>query len=429
MPATEKKGTKVIFPLASRSVVSFLKDSPKNALIISPLLGTNSYDKTMIGIGITNYKLPSSRFQFLFAPLYSTGAKRLSGLGKLNYSLYPDAVFRKVDLFLNGSTFSMNSFEKDDGRELTATFQKIVPGIRFTLNQKDPRSSLYRYIQWKTFFINEEEFRISYDSIFNPPDTIIQQNVNTVSEERTLHQLKVVVENFRALYPYKGELNLEHGKNFIRTAFTGNYFFNYPKEGGLNLRIFAGKFFYLGSKTFSKQFETDRYHLNMTGPNGYEDYTYSDYFIGRNKFDKLPSQQIMMRDGGFKVRTDLYADKVGKTDDWLGAVNLTTDIPSGLNPLSVLPVKIPLKLFLDIGTYGDAWKKEAELDRFIFDAGLQLSLFANTINIYVPVVYSRIYKDYVQSVLEKKGRLWKTISFSIDISNFSLRKINREFDF
>jgi hypothetical protein len=137
----------------------------------------------------------------------------------------------------------------------------------------------------------------------------------------------------------------------------------------------------------------------------------------------------MVRDGGFKVRTDLYADKVAKTDDWLGAVNLTTDIPSGLNPLSVLPVKIPLKLFLDIGTYGDAWKKEAELDRFIFDGGLQLSLFANTINIYVPVVYSRIYKDYVQSVLEKKGRLWKTISFSIDISNFSLRKINREFDF
>jgi hypothetical protein len=137
----------------------------------------------------------------------------------------------------------------------------------------------------------------------------------------------------------------------------------------------------------------------------------------------------MVRDGGFKVRTDLYADKVGKTDDWLAAINLTTSIPSGVNPLSVLPVQIPLKLFLDIGTYADGWKKDAELDRFIFDAGLQLSLFANTVNIYVPVVYSRIYKDYIQSVIEKKGRLWKTISFSIDISNFNLRKINRELDF
>ena len=258
---------------------------------------------------------------------------------------------------------------------------------------------------------------------------LLIKHVNTVSDNRTLHQLKFVIENFRALYPYKAEFNIEHGKDFVRTAFTGNYFFNYPKEGGLDVRLFAGKFFYLGSKTFTKQFATDRYHLNMTGPNGYEDYTYSDYFIGRNKFDKLPSQQIMMRDGGFKVRTDLYSDKVGKTDDWLAAINLSTTIPSGMNPLSLLPVKIPLKLFLDIGTYADAWEKDAELDRFIFDAGLQLSLFANTFNIYVPIIYSSIYKDYIQSVLEKKGRFWKTISFSIDISNFSLRKINRELDF
>ncbi len=81
-----------------------------------------------------------------------------------------------------------------------------------------------------------------------------------------------------------GELKIEQGKDFVRTAFTGKYFFNYPKEGGLDVRLFAGKFFYTGSKTITKQFETDRYHLNMTGANGYEDYTYSDYFIGRNKF-------------------------------------------------------------------------------------------------------------------------------------------------
>ena len=429
LPTMERKGTTIIFPFSPKAGISYLKTHPKNALLISPIIGINSYDKAMIGVGITNYKLPASRFQFLALPLYSTKAKRLNGIGKLNYSFYPDAVIKKIDLFLNASTFSMNSFEKNDGEVVTAAFQKIVPGIRFSLNQKDPRSSLHRYIQWKTFLINEDDFRISYDSVFTPTDTIITQNVNTISESRTLHQLKFVVENLRVLYPYKGELNMELGKDFIRAGFTGNYFFNYPKEGGLNVRLFAGKFFYLGSKTFSKQFATDRYHLNMTGANGYEDYTYSDYFIGRNKFDKLPSQQIMVRDGAFKLRTDLYAEKVGKTDDWLGAVNLTTSIPSGVNPLSILPVKIPLKLFLDIGTYADAWKKDAELDRFVFDAGLQLSLFANTINIYVPVIYSSIYKDYIQSVIEKKGRIWKTISFSIDISNFNLRKVNQAFDF
>ena len=195
------------------------------------------------------------------------------------------------------------------------------------------------------------------------------------------------------------------------------------------MRLFAGKFIYLKEKTIDQELNNDRYFLNMTGANGYEDYTYSDYFIGRNEFEGFASQQIMMRDGGFKVRTDLLASKIGKTDNWLAAVNFNTSIPKKINPLSILPVKIPLKLFLDIGTYADAWEKDAELDRFIFDAGLQISLFSNTVNVYVPVLYSSVYKDYIQSIFEKKGRFWKTISFSIDISNFNMRKINREFDF
>ena len=429
LPGMERKGTKIIFPYSAKAMTSYIKDPSKNAIIFSPIAGVNAYDKFMIGAIIGNYKLPPSRFQFFVAPLYSTGAKQLNGIGKVNYSFYPSSTFKKIDLFVNGSTFSMNSFEKDDGDVVTASFQKVVPGIRFTLNQKNVRSSMNRYLQWKSFLIKEESFSISYDSVFTPTDTIVNQNVTTVSENRTLHQLKLVIENFRALYPYKAELNVEHGKDFVRTAFTGNYFFNYPKEGGLDLRLFAGKFFYLGSKTYTKQFETDRFHLNMTGPNGAEDYTYSDYFIGRNRFDGFPSQQIMMRDGGFKIRTDLYSEKVGKTDDWLAAINLSTTIPSGINPLSLLPVKIPLKIFADIGTYSEAWDKDAGLSRFIFDAGLQLSLFANTVNIYVPIIYSSIYKDYIQSVLEKEGRFWKTISFNIDISNFHMRKINRELDF
>jgi hypothetical protein len=167
----------------------------------------------------------------------------------------------------------------------------------------------------------------------------------------------------------------------------------------------------------------------MTGANGYEDYTYSDYFIGRNKFEGLTSQQIVVRDGGFKIRTDLLSEKIGKTDDWLAAINLSTSVPSGINPLTLLPVKIPLKIFVDIGTYAEAWKKDAATDRFLFDAGVQIPLFKELINIYIPLIYSDEYKNYIQSTYLKKERLWKRISFSIDISNFNLRKYFRHIDF
>jgi len=258
-------------------------------------------------------------------------------------------------------------------------------------------------------------------------DTTILNRYRTKRENRTLNQLQFVIENYRALYPYRGELKIEQGIDFLRTAFTGNYFFNYAKEGGLDVRLFAGKFFYAGSKTSSKEFATDRYHLNMTGPNGYEDYTYSDYFVGRNEFEGTASQQIMIRDGGFKVRTELLADKIGKTDNWLMAINFSSSIPSKINPLSLLPVKIPLKIFVDIGTHADAWERNSSSDRFLFDAGLHIPLFKETINIYLPLMYSKVYKDYIQSTLPKKNRFFKTISFSIDISNFSFRKFDRNF--
>ncbi len=429
LPSQErKKGTAIIFAFTGDVFMNGPDLRKKNQITIAPYaLGFNSYDKFMAGIFITNYKLPLNKFKFFAAPMYAFGSKRFTGIGKLDYSFYPNKTFRKIDLFLNGSTFTENEFADSNGKKTYLSFQKIVPGIRFTFKEKDPRSLLHRYIQWKTFFIAEDALSFSRDTVTNPPGIVTR--ITKTKEDWSLNQLLFVIENFRVLYPYRGELKIEQAKDFVRTAFTGNYFFNYPKEGGLNVRFFAGKFFYTGSKTITKQFATDRFHLNMTGPKGYEDYTYSDYFIGRNKFEHLPSQQIMIRDGAFKVRTDLLASPVGRTDDWLVAANLTSSIPPGINPLSLLPVKIPLKVFLDIGTYAEAWKKDAEGDRFLFDGGLQVSLLKNTVNVYLPLIYSNVYKDYIQSTLEKKNRLFKTISFSIDISNFNLKKIDRNLSF
>ena len=154
------------------------------------------------------------------------------------------------------------------------------------------------------------------------------------------------------------------------------------------------------------------YRLDLSAPKGGEDYTYSNYFIGRNKYEGFLSQQVMIRDGGFKVGTDLLSDKLGKTDDWLGALNFT----SSFHP------KVPLKLFVDIGTYSEAWKKNAETSRILFDAGIQLSLLKDIVNIYIPVLYSKVYRDYFRSYTE--NTFFQKISFSIDIQNLSFKKID-----
>ncbi len=436
LPEIEKKGLAFQHPFSiAPNMISGKLNNKHSVITVLPAFGLNNYDKVMVGAMLSNLRFPSNKFQFLLIPLYGINSKSLNGIGFFNYSSYPKSVFRKIDIGISGASFTGDYFNGGD-RFLSSDqldpflrFTKWVPGFRLTLAEKKPRSTINRYLQFKTFLISEENLQFYRDTIIIGPDTTDILKVRTNTSDRVLNQFKYVVENNRALYPYRGELKIEQGKDFLRTAFTGKYFFNYAKEGGLSLRVFAGKFFYTGAKTFSKQFATDRYHLNMTGANGYEDYTYSDYFFGRNEFEGTASQQIMERDGAFKVRTDLLAEKVGRTDNWLFAANFSTTIPNSINPLSILPVKIPLKLFFDIGTQAGAWEADATTDRFLFDAGLQIPLLKETINIYIPLLYSNVYKDYYQSTIAKKDRFWKKISFSIDISNFSFRKIDRNLDF
>jgi hypothetical protein len=317
----------------------------------------------------------------------------------------------------------VDSFDNKNIRD----FKKLVPGFRITFKEKNPRSTVRKSIQWKTFFIGEENFRFGTDSVVTPIDTTYFQSVGLKKSSYYFTQLKISYENARALYPHDVSLVVEQSENFIRPTITGNYFFNY-RDGGLSLRLFAGKFIYLKGRSIDEQLSNDRYLLNMTGASGYEDYTYSDYFIGRNEFEGFASQQIMMRDGGFKVRTDLLANKIGKTDDWLAAVNFNTSIPKKINPLSLLPIKIPLHLFLDIGTYAEAWDKNAEGDRFLYDFGFHIPLLNQTFNFYFPILYNKEYADYLKSVIPK-NRLFKAMSFTINFYNKDFKRLNREMEF
>jgi len=109
-------------------------------------------------------------------------------------------------------------------------------------------------------------------------------------------------------------------------------------------------------------------------------------------------------------------------------LNFSSTIPEKINPLSVLPFKIPLRIFVDVGTYADAWDRNADEDRFLFDAGLQVSMFKEAINIYFPIVYSNVYTEYYKSYLSD-NRFLKTISFSINLNNSFLKKLHHEVDF
>lgn len=381
-------------------------DRKYNYINIAPAFGYNMYDKFMIGGLVHNYSVPFKPFQFVVAPLYATGSKKLNGIGRASYSCHPgNGLFEKIEVGVSAARFSMDSYTDSAAKATYLQFTKLAPYIRLVLRNNNARSNLVQFAQFKLYNINRDQLNFFWDSI------AATNKYTVLSKNTTLGQFRFVTDNSRALYPYRWELQVEMTKDFGRIVHTGNYFFNFPRNGGgLNVRWFAGKFFYLGDRTSSKRFAADPYYLNMSTPKGNEDYTYSNYFLGRSEFEGFFSQQVMMRDGGFKVRTDLLSNKEGRTDDWLGALNFTASIHK----------KFPVKLFFDVGTYSNAWKTE-DASRILYDAGFQVSLLKDIVNIYVPVIYSKVYRDYYRSY--PGNNFGQRISFSIDIQNISFKRI------
>jgi len=403
------------------SLIINLKNTDKyNYINIAPAIGYNHYDKGMAGAFVHNYQFPLNQFQFIGGAVYATGSKKLNGFGRASYNIYKKTYH--VSTGLSYISYTQNDFITKENLKLVQGVKRWVPQFKLTFFHKDVLSTRRFTIGWKTFLLNEGV--LNFKTVIAPPDTA--EIVSVVNKHSFINRLSFNISDNRALFPYSLDLSADQGKDFVRAGITAKYYFNYSDgKTGMNARFFAGKFFYLKPATVSTRFSNDRYFLNMSGPNGNEDYTYSDYFIGRNEFRGWQSQQMMERDGFFKVNTELLGNKVGKTDDWLICLNLSSGLPDNINPLSILPIKIPLKIFADAGTYAEAWKENPASGRFIYDAGIQIPLFASLIDVYIPIIYSKVYSNYYKTTITEK-RFLKTIAFTINIQKFQVKDILKD---
>jgi hypothetical protein len=236
------------------------------------------------------------------------------------------------------------------------------------------------------------------------------------------------VTNYRVLYPYHYQLQVQQGQTFYRINLSGDYFFNYPTGGGAGVRLFFAKFGYL-TQNNAARYATVRFQPKLLGNTGEEDYMYSSYFLGRTasyaadasvvRNNGVAAQQIFLRDGALKLRLDQFDFLQGRSDNWVAALNFTTTVPKQL-----LPTQIPLKLFLDIGTYAGANKEETETGRILYVGGVQLSLLKNAITIYTPLVYSSVFRDNLKTLPEQNTFL-RRLTFSLDFGALSLQRITR----
>ena len=379
-------------------------------LNILPAAGFNNYDHFMIGAIIHNFNLPPDNWQLLAAPLYATGSHRLNGLLHVNHAWYPHQSLRLIEAGINASRFSTISAIDSNSRSIFGGFYKVVPYLRVFFPKSSPRSTQESWLEWKTYLIGEKSFNNyvlkSTDSLYYP--------TTGKYEFRYLNQLSFTILDSRVLYPYRINLQVQQAAPFYRFNLNVNYRFNYESTGGLDVRLFGAKFGHLGTRNPGQDLTS--FEPKLTAVRGSDDYTYDNYFVGRNDFSGLASQQIMMRDGDLKLRTDLFQGLQGRSDNWVAALNLKSTIPS-----QVIPNWLPLRLFLDVGTYAQAWSDNPPTSHFLYVAGLELDLLHNVLCIYAPLIYSGDFSSQLKTVPGQNG-FFQKVSFSIDFKQIPFRK-------
>jgi hypothetical protein len=389
-------------------------------LNILPSAGFNNYDHFMVGLLIHNFNLPPERWQTLLAPLYATGSHQLNGLGHINYAWYPGSsahtqsaahpAFRLIEAGINASHFSTISGTDSNSHTIFGGFYKVVPYLRLFFPKPSPRSTRDSWLEWKTYLIGERSFN---NYVLKSTDSLYYPTVGKY-EFRYLNQLSFTILDSRVLYPYSINLQVQQAAPFYRVNLNLNYLFNYESGGGLAIRLFGAKFGYLGGQDPSQ--DLTPFEPKLTAVRGSEDYTYDNYFIGRNDFSGLASQQVMMRDGDLKLRTDLFQGLQGRSDNWVAAVNLKSTLPP-----QIVPKWLPLRLFLDVGTYAEAWSDNPPTSQFLYVGGLELDLFHDVLHIYAPLVYSSDFSSQLKTVPGQNG-FFQKVSFSIDFRQIPFRE-------
>jgi hypothetical protein len=372
---------------------------------LMPALAYNEYDHLMIGILFHNFTLPPSPFKFFIAPLYATESHQLNGLGQAYHTIKPGHGLQKIQFGLGLARFSTVDAADSNGHQLTGGYYKVTPSVLIVFPNGNAHKSFQTSLEAKTYLIGEKTLD---NYVLKTADSSYYPTPGKYSF-RYLNQLSFQVKDSRVLYPYNATLQFQQAPNFYRINFKGDYFFNYATGGGLDIRLFAAKFGYLGGQSSSE--DLSRFEPKLTAVRGNEDYTYDNVFLGRNAFTGFPSQQIMDRDGDLHLRTDLFQDLQGRSDNWVTSLNARTTLPS-----AIVPEWLPLKIFFDVGTYADAWQANPPTSHFLYTGGFELDLFHDVLRIYAPLVYSSDFSTQLRTVPDQNS-FWQKISFSLDLQN------------
>jgi len=380
-----------------------------------PIFGYNHYNQFMLGCAFYNYALLQRKTEITVAPMYAFGSKTPVGYADITkYITQNNNVFQQITLNAKAKSFAydyVNTSAFNDANSTTfnsfnLNYYKVSATIDFELKKRFARSKITQHIGYtnNNLFVDHASYHI--DLIDSSKSTIGLQNKATI-----INNFYYTLQNNRTINPFDVAFNFQHNDQFGKASATFNYAVTFKNKNTLDIRLFAGAFIFQNNNIKAN------YNFRLSGFNGYQDYLFDYNYIGRNEIDGVPAAQMVEKDGAFKVPTYL-----GQSSKWLVALNIKSPKIG----------KIPLKLFADIGTSESLFAsrklnglgtnpKALKNERILYDVGLDICLWKNILEIYVPFAYSHDIKTNLITI--NKDYFFDTIRFTLNLHNINPRNM------
>ncbi|MCB9048284.1 MAG: M1 family metallopeptidase [Lewinellaceae bacterium] len=389
-----------------------IENDKRTTIYWAPLFSWNNYDKLMPGLLLYNTAIPEKRLEWALAPFFGLGSGELAGIGDVHYNFYPEGNFsQRVALGANFRSFHSNFNTRFNTR---LRYTRLQPYLRIDLG-KPATSNRYRTLQLRTIFLHQEQLSFA-DGEF----------AGTEWQGSSIQELSFHTKQRTAINPYDWRIALEHqaydnpfgqAQRYLKASLEWSGAYTYQHKRNISVRLFAGAFLY-HSEREAGYIAPGAFNLISQG---FNDYRFDDFYLGRNDMDGPWLQQVSMQDGGFKNVIG-RGFSLGRSNSFILAANLKAGLPRNLVSW------LPLKPYLDLGYFDNAMPTGAEdsfKDQFLWSGGLMLGVFNDAIAVYFPLVNSQNIQDrYVE-----RGNYWKRVAFQVDLHRFNPWKLVDRLEF
>ncbi len=387
----------------SINMTPFKGDHSSKIFNIFPLLGFNNADGTTLGLLLNNSSKRPAKWNWRIATYYGIGSHRLVGEGRIGkFFQLKSSKVRSIEPALNIRSFH---YKKTSFIEETDPLRFIRINPQISINFRHSTSK-WKFSKLKFEYIHTRSELSQFDAGEYIGQSYENRNIYRTSY-RSLFKSGVFSNQNRISLEYQ---SYDEDKSYLRiSGYVKNEYY-YKRNKRIGIRLWAGYFISNSqrlSSNYADFFTTGSLSLAQQG---FNDYSYDEYFHTRQDQSSRFIQQVSEEvGGGFKTAIG-NTSKLLMSNDFALSANLTADLPMRL------PNFLDLNLFGDFGYYRVKSTENEELTgSFVYSLGITWHLF-DGFEIHLPLINH----EDINNKYDDLGRsLFDRFSFTLNLNQFN----------